>query len=98
MDLQIDREAQSPKGGGIQGEMREKKHEGLGKRSRGGEGIVVREEGKHRLSKSPLKREISQQGYPQSGSEFPFAGRMRDVFWGDSNHQHWAGPPKTLHT
>lgn len=36
IDLQIDREAQSPKGGGIQGEKREKKGKGVGKRSRVG--------------------------------------------------------------
>lgn len=73
IDLQMDREAQSPKGGGIQGEMRRRKSEGVGKRSRGRGGVVVREEDWHQLSKSPSTGEISQQDNPQSENEFPTA-------------------------
>lgn len=57
-----------------------------------------RKEGQRWGGRGSSSQRISQQGNPQSGSEFPITGRMQDVFWGDSNHQYWARLPKTLHT
>lgn len=70
MDLQIDREVQSPKGGGIQGEMREKK-------GRGGEGgaVVVREF----PSRATLSQEVS---FPLLGECKMCSGEIQTISTG----------------